>query len=329
MKKKATIGIDLGGTKIAFGLITSDGEILEKKIIPTESSKGVDYIKQNIVTNVNEFLKEKNISISGIGIGVAGQVDLNGQIIFLPNLNWKNIPLKRDLEESLHLPVAITNDVRAAAWGEWLFGGGKGSHNMVLIFVGTGIGSGIVIDGKMINGATNTFGEIGHMTIDIEGSLCTCGNTGCWETLASGWGIAAKTKREVEKNPKDAKKLLERVQNKIDHITTKKIIELAKDGDPYCQKIVKEMAHALGVGMVNIVNTFNPEKVILGGGIIAGRPEFINEIKDLVRQRALPLPSSKVEFIRAKIEEDAGMVGAAAYALQLFNKKAHEPPVIL
>ena len=192
--KKCAIGIDLGGTKIALGTVDGEGRVIRMLRYETDALGGPDAVIARIAKGVAQLKDGTEYSISGLGIGVAGQIDpVTGGVRYAPNLDWHDVPLRADLERLTDLRVAVVNDVRAAMWGEWLFGAGRGSRDLVCVFVGTGIGGGIISNGRVLEGCSNTAGEIGHMTIELDGPLCHCGNRGCFEAVAGGWAIAKKT----------------------------------------------------------------------------------------------------------------------------------------
>ncbi|MBA3816616.1 MAG: ROK family protein [Parachlamydiaceae bacterium] len=317
-----TIGVDLGGTKLDVGMVDMSGKIVDRVLIKTRVKEGSKVVIQDIVAAIRA-LQAKNSEkvILSIGVGIAGQIDSKtGDVRFAPNLNWTDVPLQTELSKALKLPVYVLNDVRAATWGEWLYGAGKGSNDIICIFVGTGIGGGVISDGKMLLGCSNSAGEIGHITIDVNGPKCTCGNYGCFEALASGWAIARRAKESVVKHPDSGKPLLELVNGKIDDLSAKHVLELSHSGDLLARSIVQEVSVDLVAGIAGLVNAFNPQRVIMGGGIIYGYPEFIEEIRLGVSKRALKVAVEHLQIIQASLHADAGVIGAAAYARGVCNQ---------
>lgn len=311
-----TIGVDLGGTKLDIGIVDSSGKIIDRRLIKTKAKESAQTVIQDII-NVIEELRVKNSSgtVLSVGVGIAGQIDMQtGSVRFAPNLNWHEVPLQVELSHALKLPVYITNDVRAATWGEWWYGAGKGSKDILCLFIGTGIGGGIVSGGRMLVGCSNCAGEVGHMTIDINGPKCTCGNYGCFEALASGWAIARRAKEAIVRNPKGGEALLNLVDGKVDELSAKHVFQLSHSGDPLAKSIVDEVTIDLIAGVANLVNAFNPELVIIGGGIINGHPEFIDAIRIGVPKRALKSAVEPLQIITPSLHADAGVIGAAAYA---------------
>jgi glucokinase len=337
METSWTIGVDLGGTKLDVGIVDSSGKIVDHVLIKTKAKEGAKAIIQDILNAIKE-LCEKNVkkkstqdnqdnkfkSILSVGLGIAGQIEKKtGKVLFAPNLDWHDVPLQKELEEALKLPVYVTNDVRAAAWGEWLYGAGQGSNDILCLFVGTGIGGGIVSGGRMLIGFSNTAGEVGHMTLDINGPKCTCGNYGCFEALAGGWAIARRAKEAVAKNSNAGKHLLSLVNGKIEDLSAKDLFQMAHSGDFLAMSIVNEVAVDLVAGIAGLVNAFNPQLVILGGGVIKGYPEFIEAIREGVPKRALKSAVASLQIVETTLQANAGVIGAAAYA-KATHHSAHQ-----
>lgn len=314
--KRWAIGVDLGGTKILAARVDSEGKIIRRIRAATDLSRGPEGVKDEIVSAAKQLALDAGTKPAGIGVGVAGQVDpKTGRVRFAPNLGWANEPFKEDLDRALGIPVVVTNDVRAATWGEWLHGAGRGYENLVCLFVGTGIGGGVVLNGRVITGCSNSAGELGHITIDLRGPQCRCGNYGCMEALAGGWAIAKQARDLALADPIAGSFLLEKVQGVAERITAKVVFEGARAEDPLALKIVDRVSQALIAGAVSLVNAFNPCLFILGGGVIKGHPELIKKIAEGVKQHALPPAREPLKIIRARLHNDAGVVGAAALAM--------------
>lgn len=314
MTKKWAVGVDLGGTKIEIARIDDTGETLDRLKIDT-STNGPAAVEEQIITAIQGLIKKSGKIPSGIGVGVAGQVEnKTGLVRFAPNLKWKNYPLQENLVRALQLPVYVTNDVRAATWGEWLYGAGKGCDDLICLFVGTGIGSGVVSGGKMLVGCSNTAGEVGHMTLDLYGPLCTCGNRGCYEALGGGWAIARKAKEALISQP--GKKLLQTADGDENKISAKTVIHASREGDATAVAIIEEAKKAIIAGAVSLTNIFNPCRLIVGGGVIEGLPELIDEIEEGIRQRALKAATKNIEVLKALLGNHAGVTGAAAMAMK-------------
>ncbi len=311
------IGVDLGGTKIEVARVDEQGNLGERTRRPTESQRGPAAVKDEIVAAVRELWNRSGSSPAGIGIGVAGQVDAQSDVVrFAPNLGWRDEPLGADLRRALGLPVVVTNDVRAATWGEWLHGAGQGCRDLVCIFVGTGIGGGIVSGGQILAGCSNTAGEVGHIVIDYHGPACHCGNRGCLEALAGGWAIARRAQEMMAADPTGWAALMKRAGSRNGPVTAMIVEQAAQEGNPMAQRLMEEVEEALIAGAVSLIHAFNPCRLILGGGVIDGMPKLIDGISQGLRKRALTAASATLEILRARLEKDAGVVGAASLVLR-------------
>jgi glucokinase len=320
-KKLLAIGIDVGGTKLEVDLIDQSGKLLYREQYPTRVKEGFEQVEKEIAEAIRQMQKKVDSPISAVGVGLAGQIDSERGIVkFAPNLKWNDVHLKEDLERLTNLPFMITNDVRAATWGEWLYGEGVGCKDLICMFVGTGIGAGIVSGGQMLTGSNNSAGEIGHMTIMMDGPICSCGNRGCFEAFAGGWAIAKRAKEEIAKNPEKGKKILNDGKVKLENITAKSVIQAALDNDILGKEIIEETTKALIAGSIGIINAFNPSRFILGGGIIKGYPDFVPLIEEGLKKYALKTSTESLIVRRAHFKEEAGAVGAAAWALGSLKK---------
>lgn len=287
-----TLGIDIGASKIALGVVDKNGHVIEEKVIAA-SQEGPETNVEAIVEALQQF---KRKDFRAAGVGTAGQIDAaTGTVLSAPNLRWKNFPLKQVLEKKLGIPVKVLNDVRAATYGEWHYGAGKGSNDVLCVFIGTGLGGGIVSGGRLIAGANNSAGEIGHMIIDRNGRECSCGSRGCLESIASGWAVAKRAK-EV-----------------LGDVTAKDVIEMYRKGNAEACKIVEEVMDALVVGVTGLVNVLGPECVVVGGGIAHGLPEIVEVLRREVPKRALPAATAKLHIVPSKLGPHAGLIGAATY----------------
>jgi len=316
------IGIDLGATKTDVGLIESGGHIRRRLRRLTPIKGGPPLIEADIVAAVHELLGPHASTPVGVGAGLAGQIDpKEGNVLFAPNLDWRDVPFQRDLSQALGLPVVVTNDVRAITWGEWLHGAGQGCNDLICLFVGTGIGGGVVSGGKVLSGSTNAAGEIGHLVIDWNGPSCTCGNRGCLEALAGGWAIARHAQEAVSRDPSAGSTLLEMVGGKRESITAETVARAAQTGDPLAKQLIDKVAEALIAGSVSLIHAFNPSRLILGGGVIEGIPELVHRVAEGVFQRAFVASTQGLEIVPSKLKENAGIVGSAMLAIHTFGKK--------
>jgi glucokinase len=311
------MGVDLGGTKVEVAHVDASGHLVERLRRPTDVKDGVAAVEEEIVTAARELEERAGSSPGAVGVGVAGQIEQESGIVrFAPNLDWHDVPLQSDLSRALRLPVVVANDVRAATWGEWLHGAGQGCDDLVCLFVGTGIGGGVVSGGRMLSGCSNTAGELGHMPIDLHGPSCHCGNRGCLEAHAGGWAIARRAQEAVVMEPGAGATLLQMAHGRPEDLTAEIVAQAAHHGDPLAQKLVDEVAGALIAGAIGLVNAFNPCRLILGGGVMEGLPELLDRIDQGVRQRALAAARDPLQVLPALLHNDAGVVGAAALALR-------------
>ncbi|MFH5832683.1 ROK family protein [Halalkalibaculum sp. DA384] len=311
---KCAIGIDVGGTKIEAALVDEKGQIHERMLIETDVPHGYAAVKKQIISLVETLINNhKGAPPVGVGIGVAGQIDKGkGLVKYAPNLNWENAPIKSDLQNKLQLPVIVLNDVRAITWGEWLYGAGKNCDHLVCIFIGTGIGGGIVSNGKMLEGASNTAGEIGHMTVDMHGLACHCGNRGCLEALAGSWALARDAAEAIQKDPESGSLILEQAGGEIQNIKAKHVIEAYHKNDERARQLVNRVADALGAGLAGLTNILNPERIIVGGGVPEHLPGLLSMVEKRVHERALKAATESLAIVPAQLHGDSGVIGAAS-----------------
>ncbi|UCZ52800.1 ROK family protein [Bacillus shivajii] len=294
------IGVDIGGTKTAIGIVGREGEVKTKKLIPTDQSIPPLTMVKRIVENIKELLEENALSkeeVIGVGIGAPGPLDAkNGQMACPPNLpNWVNVPVVKEVSTALQLPVVLENDASAAALAEKWLGAGQGTDNFIYITVSTGIGAGIVADGKLFTGTYGNAGEIGHMVVDPSYGICHCGQKGCFEFIASGTAISRLGSEAVGKT-----------------LSTKDVFALYNDRHPEITEIVDDVFVRIGMGCVSLINIFEPEKIIIGGGVSNVGDPLINAVGDYVSKRALSPGGRKTEIVRSGFHGDTGLIGAAA-----------------
>jgi glucokinase len=312
-----TIGVDLGGTKIKIALVDAAGNLREQRRLATRVAGGPGAVLEQIAEAVLEIQSNADIPPVAVGVGVAGQVDpVSGAVRFAPNLDWRDVPLRDELSNALGLPVFVTNDVRAATWGEWIHGTGRGCDDLVLLFVGTGIGGGVVSGGHLLTGCSNTAAELGHIVIDLHGPLCHCGNRGCLEALAGGWAIARSARDAVENDPEGGAALLYQAGGRAEEINAGTVADMAIKGNPMARRLLETATEALIAGAVSLVNAFNPCRLILGGGVIEGVPELITRIERGINQRALAAARAPLQVLPSQLQQDSGVVGAAIMAMR-------------
>jgi len=313
-ERPMTLGVDLGGTKVETALVDARGKILSSHRYPTQAEKGADRIIADVVACVNQCLSKGGEEAQALGIGIAAQVNQSGVVLSSPNLGWKDVPLKAMLEEKLKLPVFVINDVRAASWGEWHFGAGRGVDDLVVVFVGTGIGGGVVSGGRMLEGCSNTAGEIGHSTLIVEGRNCHCPNKGCLEAYAGGWAIAERAQEAIRNDPEAGENLVS-LAGSIENITATIVTQAYREGDSLAFQLIRETAQYLSAGLVSVVNAFNPCLLVLGGGVIEGLPEMVKTVEAFIRKKGLKPAVEKLKLVKAELGNEAGFVGAAVMAL--------------
>ena len=318
---KWAVGIDIGGTKISVAQVDVNGNIVARNVFRTRVESGAEAIIKDIVAAVEKLEKETGLPPSAAGIGMAGQITLEtGVVQFAPNLGWKEVPLKEILQKELKIPVIVLNDVRAATWGEWHHGAGIGKTELICLFIGTGIGGGIVCNNQLLTGSNNSAGELGHITIELNGPECTCGNRGCLEAFAGGWALAKRARAEIEGETTAGAAILKQALDKVGDVSARHLIEAAREGDSLAQEIINDAIEAITAGCVSFVNAFNPSCLILGGGLGLALPDLINKVTDGVKKSALKTATEKLEIKAAALQTEAGVIGAASFALQSLKK---------
>lgn len=321
------LGIDLGGTKVELALVDPGGRLVASHRRVTDSAGGPQRVIEDVIDGARELLTNADAPVTGVGVGVAGQVDgRSGVVRTAPNLeDWRDVRLAEALAARLGLPVAVTNDVNATVLAEHTFGAGRGLDDLVVVFVGTGVGGGVVAGGRLIEGAGGYAGELGHLTIVVDGRPCTCRNRGCLEAYCGGWAIAVRAREAVDAAVDEglgAGRVLLDLAGGRERITAASVAHAATAGDPLAQRLVEETGHFLGAGLVGIVHAFNPRRVVLGGGVIAGMPELIAAAAAHVRERAMAVFLEGLEIVPAALGSEAGVVGAALFARRRFGKEA-------
>ena len=311
--KKYRIGVDVGGTNVKIALVDFDGKIIYSNTVPTRAEMGYEAGVNNIKQAIKELMQETSATaktIEAIGFGLPGQIDYKeGLVKNLPNIpGWVNIPLAKIIEEEFSIPTRLDNDVRCAALGELNFGAGKGCENLICITVGTGIGSGIVLNGKLVRGAANAAGEIGHIKMQMTGGpLCGCGDYGCFEAYASGPAIVTMAKEYIS-GGKSAK-YKEMAPDGI--ITPYLVAQAALQGDAVSIQIFKQMGKIIGTGLASVVNLLNPQKIIIGGGVADAGDILLEPIRQTILDRAMPIQGQSVEVVPAQLANSAGVIGAS------------------
>jgi|GEM_PF-101888 len=331
MMKDYVIGIDLGGTNLRVAAITQQGDVLEKSERESEVYKGREKVVELLLKEleaIRRSLEGKGMQLSGVGLGVPGIINLKeGIVVQSPNFpDWNEFPLKGYLESRLDVPFWIENDANAAALGELWMGAGKGSTHFCCITLGTGVGSGIIVDGKVLHGIDGMAGEAGHVIVDPEGPPCGCGGRGCLEAYASATGLARMAKEALARGAfqqfsSPSRTGASEMAGTGDGIqkgqlTAETLHALAKEGDPDARQIFIQMGRYLGIGLTNLLQLFNMELILLGGGVADSWDYFIHETQNQIQARAYRALARRVKIQKALCGREAGILGAAYVALQ-------------
>jgi glucokinase len=317
------LAIDLGGSKILTAVVTSRGEILSSDETATPATKEREVLIQTIVDSANRSLKQGNLNmleICAVGVGAAGISNPEAGILFTsPNIpGLRNVLLTDIMQERLGKKTFLINDADAAALGEFYFGAARGVRNFIYVTLSTGIGGGIVIDGKIYTGAIGAAGEVGHMTIDDNGPICNCGNRGCWEALASGTALAREARMRIERGARSS--IVEHARGDIEGVTAQAIYSAAQQGDNLAKELIARTGHYIGVGLANLINIFNPELIVIGGGLSGMGDMLLNPAFKVAGERAFKEAFQAVRFASAELGRNSTVLGAAAYTLQETKK---------
>ncbi|HVB97431.1 MAG TPA: ROK family protein [Chloroflexota bacterium] len=310
------IGIDLGGTRLRVALADRAGRIIRHRVVRTLAEEGRNAVLGRIIAETRTILDPISlVDLATVAAAVPGPVDpYNGIVYRPPNLpGWGDVELRSILEQKLTVPVVVGNDANVAALAEHHFGAGRGASHLVFITVSTGIGGGIVNDGELLLGAWGGAAEIGHMTIDLNGPRCTCGNFGCLEAMASGHAIAREAARRIASGATSV--LTERVRGNLDELRTQLIVQAAREGDPLADQVIKWAAYNLGVGLANVMHMFDPDLIAIGGGVSNAWDLLIPTIRRALRERAMEVYVRRTRIVRSELGDDAGMLGAVALAI--------------
>jgi glucokinase len=312
------LGIDLGGTNIKSGVVDDQGRPLSAVSIKTQAERGPELGLDNLVAVGHQAVEQSGVSwdeVAAVGLGSPGTMDLEaGVLLDPPNLpGWTDLPIRKLLAGRLARPIVLYNDASAAAYGEYWVGGGRGTRSLVMFTLGTGIGCGIVVDGKILAGRHSHGAECGHIVIQMENARrCSCGAFGHLEAYASATALVKRAQEALEGGGTDAKNALGKLSR--DKITSRAVSEAAEAGDPLAQRLMRETAHYLAVGAVCLMHTIDPDIVLFGGGMIAAGEPFLEDIRSDVRSMAFPIPAARTRIEYAQLGGDAGFIGAAGCA---------------
>lgn len=308
-------GVDIGGTTVKLGFFDVEGNLLDKWEIPTRTQEGGSLILPDIADSIQRKLNEKNIApkeVIGVGVGAPGPIDAQGVVHKAVNLGWGVFSIKETLEEILKMPVMAGNDANVAALGEMWKGGGQGSNDLIVVTLGTGVGGGIIIGGKMLTGATGAGGEIGHIHVeDAETDKCGCGNTGCLEQYASATGVTRLANRKLKNSSKDS-------VLRGGEVSAKTVFDAVKAKDELAMEVAEEFGKYLGECLAAIACVVNPEAIVIGGGVSKAGEILIDYIKPYYEEKVFH-GSRNVKFSLATLGNDAGIYGAAKLVLDAHN----------
>jgi glucokinase len=311
------IGVDLGGTKILAGVFDRGLKCISQAKMTTKHQRGAEEVVERVARCVRDAVDEGDLDIKqvkGIGIGAPGAVDPeSGKVIFAPNLQWRDVPLKKMLEKDLGIPVFVENDCNICTLGVHEAELGGKPKNMVGIFLGTGIGGGLIINGKLYSGFNKTAGEIGHMILEVGGPKCGCGNKGCFEALASRSAIFRRIQTAIKEGQKTV--LTEMLGDNLDEMKSGDLRKAIKRGDKFVEKVVEEAAEYTGIAVANLINILNPDTIVLGGGVIEQmEDQMMAIIVETAHDYALDGTADGIEIIASKLGDNAGITGGAVLA---------------
>lgn len=326
MSDQLAIGIDIGGTKVAGGLVDVDGNITHRARRDTpHRSKSPSVVEDTIVEVVAELLQIVGSgSVAAVGIGAAGFVAADrATVVFAPHLSWRHEPLQEALQKRIAMPIFVDNDANAAAWAEWKFGAAQGESHLMMITLGTGIGGGILINGEVQRGRFGIAGEFGHMQIVPGGHRCECGNRGCWEQYASGNALVREARSLFSASSPIASDLFDRAEGVPGNLTGPLITQAAQDGDPTARELLAEIGNWLGLGIANLAAAFDPGTFVIGGGLSAAGDLLLASARETFKRQLTGRgyrPEARI--VAAELGNDAGLIGAADLA-----RSGVQPPI--
>jgi glucokinase len=319
VREQFIVGIDLGGTNIAAGAMPTDGtREIAMRMVSTHAEEGAEAVVARIGDLIEDVIAQTIVETGaarsdflGVGIGSPGPLDrAKGLVIVTPNLGWRDFPLRDEVSKRVGLPATLDNDANCATLGEWWCGAAKGGRNVVGLTIGTGIGGGLILDGKLYHGASDAAGEIGHTTIDSTGRRCKCGNYGCLEAYTSGPAIAERARESLEGDGDSI--LPSMVNGDLKKITAQTVFDACKRGDRTALEVVRDTAHFLGVGVSNLINIFNPDTFVIAGGVTQAGDLLFDPLRAEVRRRAFKPSVEACRIVPGSLPLSAGVVGAVA-----------------
>ena len=313
------IGIDAGGTKVAGLLVdVATGDILDRRLVDSPASDA-EASTAVIIALARDLIGGRS-DVHAVGVGAAGLVDLAGALRFAPNLAWREFPLRARVERGVGLPTLVDNDANVAAWGEFRFGAGRGSNHLLMVTVGTGIGGGIVTNGRLMSGANGFAAEIGHVIVEPGGPRCGCGNQGCWEQVASGRAIGRLGRQAGLDHPRSL--MVELAGGDPSKVDGPAVTRAAQRSDPVAVHVLAEVGRRLGQGIAGLINVLDPERVVIGGGAMAAGDLLLEPARRACRE-AVEAPDHRPEvpIVAAALGNDAGAVGAADLAARALGER--------
>jgi len=310
------IGIDIGGTKVAGGVVDADGAVLARARRDTPHRSTSPRVVENTIVSIVEELLEGRSDIAAVGIGAAGFVAADrATVVFAPHLSWRNEPLREALGQRLALPIFVDNDANAAVWAEHRFGAGQGESHLVMVNLGTGIGGGIVLGGRVIRGRYGIAGEFGHMQVVPDGIRCECGNKGCWEQYASGNALVREARALISAGSPVVSDLFDRVGGRPEDLTGPLVTEAAREGDPLARELLSEIGRWLGIGMADLAAALDPGTFVIGGGVSAAGDLLLDPAREAFRRQLTGRGyRPEAAIVSAQLGNEAGLVGAADLA---------------
>ncbi len=318
--EKYVIGVDLGGTKIYSAVVTQTGEIIAGSRKKTKSERGFKEVVKRIKKTIDLALEEAGLTsddVVAVGIGSPGPLDLQkGTIIDTPNLKWRNAPLRSELQQLTGKPVALDNDGNVGILGEFAYGAARGAQHVIGLFIGTGIGGGIIVDGRLLHGFNENAGELGHMILSPDGPKCGCGNKGCIEALAGRLAIERDIRAAHKAGMKT--KIFDNIEDPQSRLRSKLLADAYFNHDPVVKGIIDRAAQYVGLAVASLLNIFNPQVVVLGGGLVEAIGEaYVQTVRETARKNVFDIAIKNVKIAAAELKDDSAVLGAAKLAWDL------------
>lgn len=311
-----SIGVDIGGTKVAAGVVDATGVVVHRTRRDTPHRSTSPRVVEDTIVDAVEELLGHGEEVTAVGIGAAGFVAADrATVVFAPHLSWRNEPLRAALGSRLDLPIFVDNDANAAVWAEYRFGAGRGETHLVMVNLGTGIGGGIVLDGRVLRGRFGIAGEFGHMQVVPDGIRCECGNRGCWEQYASGNALVREARALMSAGSPVVSDLFDRVGGRPEELTGPLVTEAAKDGDQLARELLGEIGRWLGTGIADLAAALDPGTFVIGGGVSAAGDLLLEPAREAFRRQLTGRgyrPEARI--VAAELGNEAGLVGAADLA---------------